>query len=154
MTRIEPKALDKIGKLIPRLASDHAGEVTATVAAMQRTLASAGASLHDLVELLQREPVERVVYRDRIVEKVVEVEVVVFRDPPPLAADTMTAARASDVCASLLELAEITDKQRDFVQRVAERASRGQDGFTLTEKQWVWLFGLVDRYLSSPSDPA
>ena len=39
---------DRLGKLIPRLASDHAGEVTATVAAIGRTLAGVGLDWHDL----------------------------------------------------------------------------------------------------------
>ena len=39
---------DRLGKLIPRLASDHDGEVTATVAAIGRTLVGAGLDWHDL----------------------------------------------------------------------------------------------------------
>jgi hypothetical protein len=40
--------LAMLGKLIPRLASNHDGEVIATVRAIRRTLASSGADLHDL----------------------------------------------------------------------------------------------------------
>jgi hypothetical protein len=39
---------ERLGKLIPRLASDHDGEVTATVAAISRTLSGAGLDWHDL----------------------------------------------------------------------------------------------------------
>jgi hypothetical protein len=39
-----------IAKLIPRLASDHDGEVLATVAAIRRTLASQKLDLHDLAK--------------------------------------------------------------------------------------------------------
>jgi hypothetical protein len=42
----------KISKLIPRLATDHDGEVLATVAAIRRTLESAGLDLHALAEAL------------------------------------------------------------------------------------------------------
>ena len=38
----------KLAKIIPRLGTDHAGEVVATVEAMKRTLAAGGLDLHDL----------------------------------------------------------------------------------------------------------
>jgi len=44
--------LTTLGKLIPRLGSNHPGEVTATVAAICRTLHGAGADLHDLRDAL------------------------------------------------------------------------------------------------------
>jgi hypothetical protein len=44
--------LVKLGKLIPRLGSNHTGEVTATVEAIRRTLQNAGADLRDLCEAL------------------------------------------------------------------------------------------------------
>jgi hypothetical protein len=40
--------LTMLGKLIPRLGSNHDGEVVATVRAIQRVLNNAGADLHDL----------------------------------------------------------------------------------------------------------
>lgn len=45
---------DKAMKLIPRLASDHDGEVVATARALVRTLKGAGLTLHDLSEALNR----------------------------------------------------------------------------------------------------
>ncbi|PWR18793.1 hypothetical protein [Zavarzinia compransoris] len=42
----------KLSKLITRLATDHDGEVLATVAAIRRTLESAGLDLHALAEAL------------------------------------------------------------------------------------------------------
>ncbi len=41
---------ERLGKLIPRLASDHDGEVVATVLAIGRTLQGAGLDWHDLAE--------------------------------------------------------------------------------------------------------
>ncbi len=41
---------ERLGKLIPRLASDHDGEVVATVAAIGRTLQGAGLDWHDLAK--------------------------------------------------------------------------------------------------------
>ena len=48
MTALAP-VVTKIAKLIPRLASNHDGEVVATVRAIQRTLKGEGLDLHDLV---------------------------------------------------------------------------------------------------------
>ncbi|MCO5132450.1 MAG: hypothetical protein M9932_18165 [Xanthobacteraceae bacterium] len=47
MNALAPVA-PKLAKLIPRLASDHDGEVVATVRAIRRTLESAGLDLHAL----------------------------------------------------------------------------------------------------------
>jgi hypothetical protein len=43
-----------LGKLIPRLASDHPGEVAATAAAITRVLATNKLDWHDLVAALLR----------------------------------------------------------------------------------------------------
>ena len=45
--------LDKLAKLLPRLGSDHIGEVIATAAAIRRALASVGADLNDFAELVR-----------------------------------------------------------------------------------------------------
>ncbi len=41
---------DRLGKLLPRLASEHDGEIIATVDAIRRTLTGAGLDLHDLAQ--------------------------------------------------------------------------------------------------------
>jgi hypothetical protein len=48
------EVVPRIGKLIPRLASEHDGEVIATVRAIERTLKAAGRDWHDLANALQR----------------------------------------------------------------------------------------------------
>ena len=48
----------KLSKLIPMLATDHDGEVVATVRAISRTLKGAGMDFHSLVDALcERRPV-------------------------------------------------------------------------------------------------
>ena len=47
----------KISKLVPRLASEHEGEVVATVRAIERTLKGAGHDWHDLAKALTASPV-------------------------------------------------------------------------------------------------
>jgi hypothetical protein len=46
------KVAPRLVKLIPLLASDHDGEVVATVTAIRRTLAAVGLDLHDLAEVI------------------------------------------------------------------------------------------------------
>lgn len=46
----------KIARMIPRLASDHDGEIVATVRAIRRTLEGAGLDLHALAASLEAEP--------------------------------------------------------------------------------------------------
>ena len=48
MSELTPELATRLAKLIPRLASGHAGEVAATVAAIARTLQAGGCDLHDL----------------------------------------------------------------------------------------------------------
>src|SRR5712691_4743470 len=50
--RCNREVATRLRKLIPRLASSHSGEVLATVAAIRRTLESAGLDLHDLAAVL------------------------------------------------------------------------------------------------------
>lgn len=52
ITNIAPK----IGKILPRLANDHDGEVVTTAQAIQRTLKSEGLDLHDLAGALNSSP--------------------------------------------------------------------------------------------------
>jgi len=52
MTATLAPVADRLAKLIPRLASDHDGEVLATVGAIRRTLDGANLTLHDLAKVL------------------------------------------------------------------------------------------------------
>src|SRR4051812_42530203 len=63
MTALAPLA-PRLARLIPRLASNHDGEVVATVRAIARTLKSSGLDFHDLAGALEHEPETRVIYRD------------------------------------------------------------------------------------------
>ena len=52
MADLTPDTGARLGRLLPRLASDAPGEVVATVAAIRRTLDRAGLDLHDLAARL------------------------------------------------------------------------------------------------------
>lgn len=53
--------LDRLGKLIPRLSSDHDGEIIATVAAIGRTLKGAKLDFHDLGKRVTAETMAEVI---------------------------------------------------------------------------------------------
>lgn len=46
----------QVAKLIPRLASDHDGEVVATARALDRTLRTAGLDFHAIADVVERGP--------------------------------------------------------------------------------------------------
>ena len=125
--------VDKLGKLIPRLASDHDGEVLGTVAAIRRTLAAQRLDLHDLVRSLE-EPRERVtvVYRDRLKRA----------DPEyrPLA-EWMEIA---DCCETFIHF--FSTKERAFIRDMYHRLRAGQRP---TPKQGAWLLALHRRFLGA-----
>ena len=56
MADLSPDLTGKLGRLLPRLASDSPGEVNATVQAIRRTLDRAGLDLHDLAARLTEAP--------------------------------------------------------------------------------------------------
>ena len=61
------QTVPKLCKLLPRLASNHDGEVVATVAAIERTLHSVGLDWHDLADIIGqsgRQPDAASVLRD------------------------------------------------------------------------------------------
>jgi len=125
MTDLSPDTGSKLGRLIPRLATDSDGEVLATVAAIRRTLDRAGLDLHDLAARLAETP--RPVTPERHAR----------RTPDP---------------ATLFEMAEwlrlralhrLTAKQADFVASAARLLATGR---ALTPKQETWLRDLHAQF--------
>jgi hypothetical protein len=123
MADLSPDLAGKLSRLIPRLASDHDGEIIATVAAIRRTLDRAGLSLHDLAaRLAEATPIRQ------------------EAKPQPKQADPHLAehlARAR----WLLDHAgdDLTERQRAFVANAIRLLDAGH---TLTDKQAGWLTGL------------
>lgn len=135
--RLHGDVVEKLGKLIPRLASDQDGEVVATARAILRTLKSAGADLHDVVAELNKAPVtiERVVYREA--EK-----------PDPEAVIYGHAAVVA-TCSRLLDedQCSLTEKEAQFVRDMNALAGRLGDRFHLSPKQALWLRRLAEEHL-------
>ncbi|MBB3567593.1 hypothetical protein [Rhizobium sp. BK491] len=154
MVELDSNTMRKLHKLLPLLASGHAGEVAATAAAIVRTLHSAGACLHDLAAMIEKPPrvVEKVVYRDRVVVE----EKIVYRDRPAHPVEqshsdhsSPSAARVIEVGRGLLASGSLTDKQRGFVENIVACAENDGERFAMTPRQCVWLDGLAAQHLGS-----
>lgn len=122
MADLSPNIDARLGRLLPRLASDAPGEVVATVAAIRRTLDRAGLDLHDLAARLteaprpvQPEPPTRHAQRDRA---------------EPLAMARWLHLHALD---------RLTPRQADFVATALRLLTAGR---ALTPKQATWLHDL------------
>ncbi|WP_142628097.1 hypothetical protein [Rhizobium sp. P007] len=155
MGDIDKKTLTKLGKLLPMLSSNHAGEVVATAAAIGRTLSGAGLGWHDLVCVLAKPPekVEVIVYRERVVVQ----EKIVYRDPPdaPPQASSMRADRDELIDHArrlLLEGGGLTDKQRGFVENVLASAMACSAKVPLTDRQWQWFHDLCALHLEAEGE--
>lgn len=122
MTDLTPDLTGKLGRLLPRLASDAPGEVVATVAAIRRTLDRAGLDLHDLAARLTEAPQAVQAAKPS-------------RNTHHDGADLLTMAAWLRAYA----LDRLTPKQADFVASAARILSNAR---TLTPKQSQWLRGL------------
>lgn len=106
----------RLAKMIPRLASDHPGEVVATVAAIRRTLEAGGLDLHALAAAIGNPPV-------------------VCTEPPrakPHASHQMDARRCLQSGRSW------NPREAQFLHQMASQRRRPSD------KQRDWLDGLLD----------
>lgn len=123
MTDRAPDMAAKLGRLLPRLASDAPGEVVATVAAIRRTLDRAGLDLHDLAARLTDTP-----------------EPAALAQPDPwdgadlLALALWLRAHAHD---------RLSPPQADFVANAARLLKAGR---ALTPKQARWLRDLCVKH--------
>lgn len=121
MADLSPDLTGKLGRLLPRLASDAPGEVVATVAAIRRTLDRAGLDLHDLAARLTEAP--RPVQPEAPMHN---------RHARRDGADLLAMA----LWLRLHALDRLTPKQRDFVATAARLLTAGR---ALTPKQAKWL---------------
>lgn len=121
MVDLSPDLTAKLGRLLPRLASDSPGEVNATVQAIRRTLDRAGLDLHDLAGRLTEAP------------------------RPVQAPPQTTWPRAQRDGGSLLAMAlwlrahaldRLTGRQAEFTADAARLLTAGR---SLTPKQERWL---------------
>lgn len=138
-------SIGKIGKLIPRLASDHDGEVVATARAIIRSLQSSGSDLHDLASALSKPPREKIVYREKVVYREREPAVT----EAPEMDDTFSFKKIRATADRLLDPAhcEMNANESKFVRQMRIGAHKYKGKFRMTVKQANWFRRLVDEYL-------
>ena len=123
--RIPPEARERLGKLVPRLASSFEHERTATVAAIERVLQSEGLDWHDLTAAIQQPGTSP--------------------PPPSYGNDAFLSANA---LTSLIERIEIgshgrlNDRSLNFLRNMHGHARR-YDPVRLSPKQAKWLHDLA-----------
>lgn len=110
----------KLSKLIPMLATDHDGEVVATVRAIGRTLKGAGLDFHNLVEALC-EPRRAYAYA-----------------PPPPPTPEKEPETWDEIARWCLrrDAGDLTLKERKFVVDMVRRAGMN---IKPTDRQMSWL---------------
>lgn len=118
----------KLGKLIPRLATEHDGEVVATARAIGRTLQSAGLDWHDLTQALTMPlPAPKPAGAPRQPADDTDPESI---DPADWYAMAKWARDNDD--------GRLSDKERTFVHDLAAPL-RMRRGFNPSAKQAEWL---------------
>lgn len=108
-------AAPMIAKLIPRLATDHDGEVVATVHAIRKALETAGLDFHDLVNALDIAPPQQ-------------------PDPEPTSREPETWFQLCDFCLDWPDA--LTEKEAAFLRTIGPQLVLGAEP---SEKQAAWL---------------
>lgn len=119
---IVPKLVPLLGKM----ASDHEGEILASVRAIRRLLERHGLSLNDLGRALESQPVVQVVYQER---------------EPDAKHATDDWLEIAQRCLAGAEL--LSEKERDFVRTMVRIL--GRPGTQPTPKQAAWLKDIFDQ---------
>ncbi|MFP5078629.1 hypothetical protein ACLE20_15090 [Rhizobium sp. YIM 134829] len=154
---IPPATIDKLGKLFPRLASDHDGEVVATARAIIRTLTAAGSSLHEVAAEMQPKVriEERVVYRDAPKTKAKRKKA---PEPPPPRPDRGRFIPYDQVmrwAPYLLKEGGLNERTASFVKTMFNLATAFGERFEVSKKQaeW-WQMIMAEHDLDTPSAAA
>ncbi len=143
MMAIAPEALGKVGKLLPRLASNHDGEVVATARAIIRSLQSHGSDLHDLVGHLTQPAVERVVCRER------EAPAEKATRPAPEFDASFSSAEIVRLAELLLDvnICVLSSSEAKFVRQMMNSARHRKGQFRMTVRQADWFRSIVAEFL-------
>lgn len=122
----------KLALLIPRLASEHDGEVIATVRAMDRTLRANGADFHDLARAVSA----RVGLRVRV-----ETDDQHLRDLDEGPNNLWGWRRFARACQAL-GCTRLSPREREFVASMVRQLARGREP---SGAQAGWLHDIADR---------
>jgi hypothetical protein len=124
---LPPKVREKLGKLMPLLASKHDGERVGVVAAIERVLRAAGLDWHDLTGAITTPP------------------------PPPPTHSTwagngngtsVSADKMRQTVAALRARRRFNESSEGFLDSMLERADM-DDVVLLSPKQYKWMHDLL-----------
>lgn len=124
----------KLGKLLPRLASDHDGEVVATARAIGRTLQGVGLDFHALAEAVESPPVVLTVAARRTQAA---------RKPPPPKPSPFDSELLRLVAMLRVHQTRLKHGEADFLDNMFVALSSGRQA---SPKQEQWLRD-IDRRL-------
>jgi hypothetical protein len=123
--RTIPAAIvDRVAHILPRLASDHDGEVVATARAVARVLRSAGLDLHDLTATFRQGAIA----------------LPPPKEPPPR--PDFDFERGADWCREHQYDPRLSDRDRGFLRSMCRWFERGK---LPTEAQAKWLSDIWKR---------
>jgi hypothetical protein len=124
-------AVSRIGQLVRLLSSDRPGEVVAAATAINRTLATAGADIHHLADVVERglRPLPPPKPRPR--------------PPPPPPPPIDEVGEMNATC--LLYADELSERERGFIRSLKRYQSDLGADFEPSGKQLDWLTDIFDR---------
>lgn len=130
---------ERLAKLIPRLATDHDGEVVATVRAIQRTLKAAGMDLHDLAKSLGQEPQVIIRYKE-VYREAPQPEQKFHMEEPKLSLSEQFDRWA--FVFQRMDKGRVSSNEREFIHDIAGNFDGGR---RLTHRQEKWLVDIYNR---------
>lgn len=136
----------KVAKMIPRLASDHDGEVVATVKAIVRVLESSGATLHDLAAAIEPRRAGDL-YDDLRAAAAATMKqqrpaAPTRHGPPSRPADVTNHLYIIDIVRNLVDC-DLSERERDFVEKLRAGARRQGANLRMTPKQAAWFESII-----------
>lgn len=135
--------INKVGKLIPRLASEHDGEVVATARAISRVLLGVGASLHDLVNVIQEPKIDTLSTGHTTKPKRKSRN----RDAP--LKSVVPFAEVLRIGSHLINYCNLNDREREFILSLIHWATKLRGKSSVTEKQAAWWAVIISTYIQS-----
>lgn len=137
----------KVAKMIPRLASDHDGEVVATVKAIVRVLESGGATLHDLAAAIEPRRAGDL-YDDLRAAAAATMKTPrpewKRHGPPRRPPDPTNSIYIIQIVPHLLD-GDLSEREKDFINHIRRGARAQGPDFRMTQKQKAWFESILDH---------
>lgn len=140
MTDLPADLASRVARLIPRLASEHQGEVAATAAALTRTLKAGGRDWHDLAQRVAEGPRTVIQFIERSPREAPAYPFAAWRDAAR--PQTTNEAHRTRVARCQRAPGARSAWEISFLDSIAQRLRLGR---RLTENQAASLDGIAER---------